>query len=110
MPLDEDRKKAIDEGVSAIVRELGALPVAITQPFFHDAEAVKKDGAELLSIVINPDACKSCGICVRNCEDEALKPVEQDPELLATARDLWSVFSAAPDTASETIERIAENA
>jgi pyruvate-ferredoxin/flavodoxin oxidoreductase len=110
MPLDEDRKKAIDEGVSAIVRELGALPVAVTQPFFHDAEAVKKDGAELLSIVINPDACKSCGICVRNCEAEALKPVEQDAAMVATARRHWSVFSATPDTASETIERIAENA
>lgn len=110
MPLDEDRKKAIDEGVAAIARKLGALPVAITQPFFHDAEAVKKDGAELLSVVINPDACKSCGICVDNCEDEALQPVEQSPDVLATARDLWSVFSAAPDTASETIERIAENA
>ena len=110
MPLDEDRKKAIDNGVSAIVRELGALPVAITQPFFFEAEAVKKDGAELLSIVINPDACKSCGICVRGCEDEALKPVEQNPDMLANARALWSVFSAAPDTASETIERVAENA
>ena len=110
MPLDEDRKKAIDEGVTAIVRELGALPVAVTQPFFHDAEAVKKDGAELLSIVINPDACKSCGICVRNCEAEALKPVDQDAAMLATARNHWSVFSATPDTASETIERIAENA
>ena len=110
MPLDEDRKKAIDDGISAIVRELGTLPVAVTQPFFHDAETVKKDGAELLSIVINPDACKSCGICVRNCEPEALKSVEQDAAMLATARDRWSVFSLAPDTASETIERIAENA
>lgn len=110
MPLDEDRKKAIDEGVAAIVRELGTLPVAVTQPFFHDAEAVKKDGAELLSIVINPDACKSCGICVRSCEDEALTPVEQDPEMLAAARDRWSVFSATPDTASETIERVTDNA
>jgi pyruvate-ferredoxin/flavodoxin oxidoreductase len=110
MPLDEDRKKAIDEGVAAIVRETGSLPVAVTKPFFHDAEAVKKDGAELLSIVINPDACKSCGICVRSCEDEALKPVEQDAAMLASARSLWSLFSAAPDTASETIERIAANA
>jgi pyruvate-ferredoxin/flavodoxin oxidoreductase len=109
MPLDEDRKKAIDEGVAAIVGELGALPVAVTQPFFHDAEAVKKDGAELLSIVVNPDACKSCGICVRSCEPEALKPVEQDAGMLATARNLWSVFAAAPDTASATIERVADN-
>ena len=109
MTFDEDRKKAIDEGVTAIVRELGALPVAVTQPFFHDAEALKKDGAELLSIVINPDACKSCGICVGSCESEALKPVAQDPEMLAAARDLWSVFSTTPDTTSETIERIAED-
>jgi pyruvate-ferredoxin/flavodoxin oxidoreductase len=110
MPLDEDRKKAIDEGVSAIVSEMGSLPVAITQPFFHDAEASKKDGAEFLSIVINPDACKSCGICVKSCRDEALKPMEQDADLLLSARSLWSVFSDAPDTASETIERVAGNA
>ena len=109
MPLDEDRKQAIDQGVAAIVSELGALPVAVTQPFFHDAEAVKKDGAEFLSIVINPDACKSCGICVGGCEDEALKPVEQDADTLLTARSLWSVFADAPDTTSETIERAAAN-
>ena len=110
MPLDEDRKKAIDEGVAAIVREAGDLPVAVTQPFFHDAEAVKKDGAELLSVVINPDACKSCGICIRSCEAEALTSVEQDDGVLVAARKRWSVFSAAPDTASETIERVAGNA
>ncbi len=110
MPLDEDRKKAIDDGVAAIVRALGPLPVAVTRPFFHDAKAARKDGAELLSIVINPDACKSCGICVRSCEPEALKPVEQDAETLAAARQLWTVFSAAPDTASETIGRVAGNA
>ena len=110
MPLDDDRRKAMDEGVAAIVRELGSLPVAVTRPFFHDAEAVKKDGAEFLSIVINPDACKSCGICVKSCADEALKPVEQDAGMLLSARSLWSVFADAPDTASETIERVAGNA
>jgi pyruvate-ferredoxin/flavodoxin oxidoreductase len=109
MPLDEDRKQAIDEGVAGIVGEVGDLPVAVTQPFFQDAEALKKDGAEFLSIVINPDACKSCGICVQSCEPEALKPVEQDAATLSKAQALWSVFSTAPDTASETIERVAEN-
>ena len=110
MPLDEDRKTAIDVGVAAIVSELGSLPVALTQPFFHDAEAARKDAAEFLSIVINPDACKSCGICVNSCEDEALKSLEQDAGRLLSARSLWSVFSDAPDTASETIERVAANA
>jgi pyruvate-ferredoxin/flavodoxin oxidoreductase len=110
MPLDEDRRKAIDAGVEGIVGQLGTLPVAVTKPFFHDAEAVKKDAAELLSIVINPDACKSCGLCVGNCADEALRPVDQDAQMLARARELWSVFATTPDTASETLERVAANA
>jgi pyruvate-ferredoxin/flavodoxin oxidoreductase len=109
MPLPDDRKKAIEDGIGKIRVELGALPVAVTQPFFHDAEAKQKDGAELLSIAINPEACKSCGLCVSNCEPEALRGIEQDAAVLSNARVLWSTFSSTPDTASETVERVMED-
>ena len=109
MPLADDRKQAIDEGIDKIRAEYGALPVAITKPFFHDAEALKKDSAELLSVVINPEACKSCGLCVSNCEPEALRSTEQDAAVLGKARELWSIFSSTPDTASATLERVAED-
>ena len=109
MPLPDERKAAIDEGIEKIVGEFGSLPVAITQPFFHDAEARKKDSAEFLSVVINPEACKSCGLCVSNCEPEALRGVEQDAALLGDARDLWSVFSSTPDTSAETLEHAEKN-
>jgi pyruvate-ferredoxin/flavodoxin oxidoreductase len=109
MPLPEERKQAIQDGIGSIGNALGALPVAVTKPFFSDAEAAKKDSAELLSLVINPEACKACGICVSNCEPEALRTQEQDAASLEQARELWSVFSATPDTSSETLERIAEN-
>jgi len=109
MPLPDDRKKAIQSGIDEVDSALGALPVAITKPFFFDAEAKKKDGAELLSIVINPEACKACGICVNNCEPEALRADAQDAASLKQARELWSVFSATPDTPAETLERVAEN-
>jgi pyruvate-ferredoxin/flavodoxin oxidoreductase len=109
MPLPEERKLAIQEGIDGIENELGELPVAVTQPFFFDAEATKKDSAELLSVVINPEACKACGICVANCEPEALRSGEQNPASLEQARELWSVFAATPDTSSETLERVAEN-
>jgi pyruvate-ferredoxin/flavodoxin oxidoreductase len=109
MPLPEERKQAIQDGIDEIGTELGALPVAITKPFFFDAEAEKKDSAELLSVVINPEACKACGICVSNCEPEALRAGEQDAASLKQARELWSVFSATPDTPSATLERVAEN-
>jgi len=109
MPLPEDRKQAIQDGIAGIDDALGALPVALTKPFFFDAEAQKKDSAELLSLVVNPEACKACGICVNSCEPEALRTVEQDAASLKQARELWSVFSATPDTSSETLERVAKN-
>jgi pyruvate-ferredoxin/flavodoxin oxidoreductase len=109
MPLPDDRKQAIEDGIDSIRTALGALPVAVTKPFFHDAEAKKKDSAELLSIVINPEACKSCGLCVSNCEPEALRGTAQDAALLANAHKLWSIFSTTPDTASETLERVMED-
>lgn len=109
MPLPDDRKQAIEDGIGKIRVELGALPVAVTQPFFHDAEAKQKDSAELLSIAINPEACKSCGLCVSNCEPEALRGTEQDAAVLSNARELWSTFSSTPDTASESLERVMED-
>jgi len=109
MPLPDERKQAIQDGIDGIGKALGALPVAVTKHFFFDAEAAKKDSAELLSIVINPEACKACGICVSNCEPEALRAGEQDAASLEQARELWSAFSATPDTPSETLERVAEN-
>lgn len=109
LPLPDERKQAIDDGIAEIRAAYGALPVAVTKPFFHDAEARKKDSAEYLSVVINPEACKSCGLCVSNCEPQALTGAEQDATVLANARDQWAVFSATPDTASGTVEHIAKD-
>ena len=105
-PLPEERKQAIEDGVERIMAASGALPVAVTKPFFVDAEARQKDSAELLSIAVNPDACKACGICVSACEPEALVFGEQSAD---NARQTWETWSATPDTAGTSIERAAES-
>jgi pyruvate-ferredoxin/flavodoxin oxidoreductase len=109
MPLAEDRKQAITEGLAGIAAQFGRLPVAVTESFFRQPEAQKKDSAELLSLVIDPDACKACGLCVSSCEPGALRMDPQDTGRVNDARKLWSSWSATPDTASETIERAAAN-
>ncbi len=108
-PLPDERKQAIEDGVARIRAELGALPVAVTKPFFLDAEAHKKDSAEFLSLAINPDACKACNVCIESCEPAALISQEQDAATLSQARELWSVWAATPDTPAETLERVAED-
>ncbi|MBT8109500.1 MAG: 4Fe-4S binding protein [Gammaproteobacteria bacterium] len=109
MPLTDDRKQAIREGLAAIGAEIGALPAAVTEPFFHRAEAQKKDSAELLSLAINADACKACGICIESCEPGALRAHEQDTAALDAARELWPIWANTADTAAETIERVASD-
>ncbi len=106
-PLPDDRKQAIQDGVAAISARFGALPAVITQAFFHDAEAQQKDAAELLSIVVNADACQSCGICIRACEPEALRARDADDEFLDETRALWEAWSATPDTPGTSIDRAA---
>jgi pyruvate-ferredoxin/flavodoxin oxidoreductase len=108
-PLPDERKQAIDDGIKRITDAFGHLPVAVTGPFFHDPEARQKDSAELLSIVVNPDACKACGSCVAACEPGALQSRLHDESTLASARSMWETFSATPDTTGESVERAAEH-
>jgi pyruvate-ferredoxin/flavodoxin oxidoreductase len=107
MPLPDERKQAISDGLASIVAEYGDLPVAVTPPFFDAAEAQKKDSAELLSLVINPDACKACGICIASCEPGALTAGERDADSLRRSHALWSTWSETPDTLAATLERAA---
>lgn len=109
MPLPDDRKQALQEAFEAVVDKVGALPVALTEPFFHNLEADLKDSGALLSLAINPDACKSCGICVAVCEPGAMKAEVQNAERLEQARTIWNLWEQTPDTPSEIIEKAAKN-
>ncbi|MDP6674969.1 MAG: 4Fe-4S binding protein, partial [Gammaproteobacteria bacterium] len=106
MTLSEERRQAIEDGLKAIITEVGSLPVAVTQPFFRAPEAKQKDSAELLSLAVNPSACKACGVCLSACEPAALRGAEQDAERLEEARNLWKTWTRTPDTSGETIESI----
>ena len=105
-PMPRERTAAMQEGLDALAAHLGALPLALTEPLFHSGEKARKDAGELLSMVINPDACKACGLCTAACEEEALVAVPQDTENLQLAQRLWRIWDQTPDTPSDTIERV----
>jgi len=109
MPLPEDRKQAMDDAFNAVHIRMGSLPVAVTEPFFTDLEAEKKDSGALLALAVNPNACKNCGICVSVCEPGAMKAEKQDEARLQQAREIWDIWSATPDTPSEIIEKTSDN-
>ncbi|MDH5785392.1 MAG: 4Fe-4S binding protein [Chromatiales bacterium] len=106
-PLAEDRRQVVEADLARVKEALAPLPLSITPPLFELAEKAQKDSGELLSLAINPDSCKACGICSTLCADQALTMAVQDDELVAAARTQWQLWQQTPDTDSATIERVA---
>ncbi len=118
-PVAEDRRESIESALVRMQQELAGLPVSVTEPLFAQAEKAQKDSGELLSLVINPDSCKACGLCSELCADEAIEMVSQDDEqgcgagttesLVVDARRNWRLWQQTPDTSSSTIERLSKD-
>jgi pyruvate-ferredoxin/flavodoxin oxidoreductase len=77
---------------------LAEFPLARTRPFFDAAEGKDKGAGGLLSVTVNPEACKGCNLCVDVCPDGALVTVRQDDASLALLRRNWEVWQRLPDT------------
>ncbi|MFP5355946.1 MAG: thiamine pyrophosphate-dependent enzyme, partial [Gemmatimonadota bacterium] len=84
--------------VNAVHAVVAAFPLARTKPFYDVPESRAKGTGGLLSITINPEACKGCNLCVEVCPDEALVTVKQDAPTLNRLRDNWHFWKHLPDT------------
>ena len=107
-PLADDRRQTVEADLTRVKEALAALPLSVTPSLFELAEKAQKDSGELLSLAINPDSCKACGLCVGVCGDEALSMTAQTAELVTFAHGQWQLWQQTPDTDSATIERVAK--
>jgi pyruvate-ferredoxin/flavodoxin oxidoreductase len=98
MPWDAGRRAATDAEFAIVQQRLVEFPLARTRPFFDAIEDKAKGSGGLLSITVNPDACKGCNLCVEVCPDGALVTVKQDDANLAQLRRNWAVWQKLPDT------------
>jgi pyruvate-ferredoxin/flavodoxin oxidoreductase len=89
--------------VHSVVAE---FPLAKTTPFYDVPERAEKGSGGLLSITINPEACKGCNICVDVCPEEALITVKQDEEIVDRLRRNWELWRTLPDTPDRYINII----
>jgi pyruvate-ferredoxin/flavodoxin oxidoreductase len=105
-PLPEDRKKAVIDGFAAALAALGDLPLARTESLFDSLETAGAGAGALLTIAIDPNACKGCGACVSACVDDALVAEEPTPERVAAAAATWGRWQQLPDTAGDTIDAL----
>ncbi len=103
MGWEPDRRAETDREFAIIQERLAAFPLARTKPFFDAVEAREKGGGGLLSITVNPEACKGCNLCVAACPDGALVTIKQDEPALERLRRNWTLWEQLPDTADRFV-------
>ncbi len=102
--LDAERRAALDAEFHAVHGALSDFPVARTERYFDAHEKTTKGAGGLLSVTVNPTACKGCGICIDACPEEALRPVAQTGDVIATLRRNWTVWQHLPETPDRYVE------
>ena len=98
MGWDAERRAATDVEFNAVQARIANFPLARTKPFFDALEGKSKGSGGLLSVTVNPEACKGCNLCVEVCPDGALVTVKQDEPTLQTLRSNWQMWNKLPDT------------
>lgn len=95
---DAERRARLDDEFAPVFSDLSEFPLAKTQAFFDLPESREKGTGGLLSVTVNPEACKGCNLCVEVCPDQALVTVQQDQDVVDTLRRNWKLWEHLPDT------------
>jgi pyruvate-ferredoxin/flavodoxin oxidoreductase len=98
LPLDPDQRNDLDDEFARMLAALRDFPVAKTSPFYTVPESQERGSGGLLSITVNPNACKGCNLCVEVCPDGALVTVKQDESMSESLQRGWDFWQRLPDT------------
>ena len=99
-----ERRLALEREFLPVQASLAEFPLAKTTPFYDVPESKEKGGGGLLSITVNPQACKGCNLCVEVCPDGALITVKQDEAEVDKLRRNWRLWEYLPDTQDQYVK------
>ncbi|MDH4072685.1 MAG: thiamine pyrophosphate-dependent enzyme, partial [Gammaproteobacteria bacterium] len=100
---DSGDKEALEAEFADFRAELGDFRFAICRPYFTLPEKKQAGAGGLLSITVNPYTCKGCMECVEVCNDDALRPVTQTKNSIASLRKNWEFWLDLPTTPQKYI-------
>ncbi len=95
---DPERRTALDAEFARVYSAVADYPLAKTAPFFDGPEGKEKGTGGLLSIMINPETCKGCNLCVEVCPEEALVTVPQTDDMVEMLRRNFELWKHLPET------------
>lgn len=108
MALEAPEADAFRQTLDAQLAAGAAAPLLVNAPFFRHAHKAAKGTGDLLTLVINPQACQGCGICAVQCQPGAIQMVPDTPQQVSALEAGWRVFEQLPDTSGQTIARVGQ--
>jgi pyruvate-ferredoxin/flavodoxin oxidoreductase len=102
-PAQGDDRAKLEEEFGLLREALGGFKFATSKPYWTTREKKAKGSGGLLSITINPYACKGCTLCVEVCDDDALKMVPQTEASVEALRRDWNFWLDLPSTPQKFI-------
>jgi pyruvate-ferredoxin/flavodoxin oxidoreductase len=95
---EPEKQALLDDEFARVQPILARFPVAKTAPFYDLPESKQKGAGGLLSVIVNPETCKGCNICVEVCPEEALITIRQTDDVVTELRENWDFWKTLPDT------------
>lgn len=102
-PLERVEKASLEKEFGLFKDAIGDFKFAVTKPYYTVKEDEAKGNGGLMSITINPYACKGCMECVKVCDDDALRTVPESADSVADLRKEWEFWEALPTTSPDFI-------
>jgi pyruvate-ferredoxin/flavodoxin oxidoreductase len=102
-PVDSTTRAEAEQELTWLRESLASFNFSVTQNYWLARERKQKGSGGLLSITVNPYACKGCMECVKVCNDDALKSVPQTPVAVDKLKQGWEFWQALPTTSKEFI-------
>ncbi len=98
-----EAREALRAELDLFRAELGDFRFALSRPYFTVPEKQETGSGGLLSITVNPWACKGCMECVEVCDDDALRSVTQTDDTVKSLREQWDFWLDLPTTPQKYI-------
>ena len=106
MKIDGERLTAMSGELKIVENFVRELPVSAAEQFFSRAESQLKGSGLFYSVVVNPQACTGCGLCVNVCTDDALMLAPQNTEWSQKHQSAFRVWEQLPDTSGDIIQTL----
>ncbi|MCB9896407.1 MAG: ferredoxin [Planctomycetes bacterium] len=92
LPLDAARQAEVAAELELLAARLRVQPLVRGAPCL-----VESARDAFVSLCVDPEACKACGLCVEVCPEDAFTSVAQDEPVLAAARAALDFAARLPD-------------